>query len=181
MTNTCCKLQLLERLSNPHAVAHSCATGDSYCLPLLLGTGRIQGLECGFHPLRRAAQVGGGAEVSGDAGPKAAESTSQLAARAGSSATFLLLQTVSESISGGLCLAICHPRTVSSPSLPSGLGQGNHRHIVHGDGHFLGSQGWDQGGLNSLHAADSLLLLHITGIIRALQMQPDFDQNDPKL
>lgn len=81
--NTCCKLQLLERLSNPHAVAHSCATGDSYCLPLLLGTGRIQGLERGFHPLRRAAQVGGGAEVSGDAGPKAAESTSQLAARAG--------------------------------------------------------------------------------------------------
>lgn len=70
-----------------------------------------------------------------------------------SSNTFLLLQSTSGSISGGLCLAIGLPRTVSSPSLPSGLGQGDLRHTVHGDGHLLGSQGWGQGGLNSLRAA----------------------------
>lgn len=53
MMNICYKLQLLGHLSNPLAVAHSCATGDSYFLPLLLGAGRIQGLERGSHLLRR--------------------------------------------------------------------------------------------------------------------------------
>lgn len=86
----------------------------------------------------------------GRAGPNAAESITYLAARAGILSQIPTLHSfglrwkstfpkLPQKASQECCFCvICISRTVPGPYLPSGLDQGNHKHVAHGGRHFLG-------------------------------------------